>query len=88
MTRSLDWVDHRVGFQNYDIQHIWVLFHDFAYFLFMFLFEFLVSFIFWIDSLATRETIIVVSFCLFSCFIASLVIYIYIYIYIGIALPS
>jgi hypothetical protein len=32
---------------------------------FLFLFESLVSFIFWINSLATRETIIVVLFCLF-----------------------
>jgi hypothetical protein len=60
-----------------------VLFHDFAYFLFMFLFESSVSFIFRIDSLATRETIIVVSFCLFSgfyCFLS--------HIYIWIALLS
>ena len=35
-----------------------MLFHDFAYFLFLFLFEFSVSFIIRIDSLATRETII------------------------------
>jgi hypothetical protein len=50
------------------IQHIWVLFHDFSYFLFLFLFESSVSFIFRIDSLATRETIIAVSFYLFSSF--------------------
>jgi len=49
----------------------------------MFLFESSVSFIFRIDSLATRETIIVVSFCLFSgfyCFLS--------HIYIWIALLS
>jgi len=45
-----------------------VFFHDFAYFLFLFLFESPVSFIFQIDLLATRKTIIVVLFCLFSSF--------------------
>jgi len=45
-----------------------VLFHHFAYFCFCFLFESSVSFIFRIDSLATRETIIAVLFCLFSGF--------------------
>jgi hypothetical protein len=55
-----------------------VLFHDFAYFLFLFLLEFSVSFIIRIDSLATRETIIAVSFWLFSsfyCFLSHLYIY-------------
>jgi len=60
-----------------------VLFHDFAYFLFLFLFESSVSFIFQIDSLVTRETIIAVSFCLFSSFYCFLS-----HIYIWIALPS
>jgi hypothetical protein len=63
---------------------------SFCIFLFLFLFESSVSFIFRIDSLATRETIIAVSFCLFSrfyCFL-HIYIYIYIYIYIWIALPS
>jgi len=60
-----------------------VLFHDFAYFLFMFLFESSVSFIFRIDSLSTRETIIAVLFCLFSSFYCFLS-----HIYIWIALPS
>jgi hypothetical protein len=64
-----------------------VLFHDFSYFLFLFLFESSVSFIFRIDSLATRETIIAVSFYLFSSFYYFLS-HIYIYIYIWIALPS
>jgi len=60
-----------------------VLFHDFSYFLFLFLFESSVSFIFRIDSLATRETIIAVSFYLFSSFYYFLShIYIYIYIYL------
>jgi len=45
-----------------------VLFHCFSYFVSIFLFEFSVSFIFRIDSLATRETIITVLFCLFSGF--------------------
>jgi hypothetical protein len=45
-----------------------VLFHHFAYFLFLFLFESSVLFIFRIDSLATRETIIAVLFCMFSSF--------------------
>jgi Ca2+/Na+ antiporter len=53
------------------------------FFLFMFLFESSVSFIFRIDSLATRETIIVVLFCLFSSFYCFLS-----HIYIWIALPS
>jgi hypothetical protein len=55
-----------------------VLFHDFAYFLFLFLLEFSVSFIIRIDSLATHETIIAVSFWLFSsfyCFLSHLYIY-------------
>ena len=42
-----------------------------------------VSFIFRIDSLATRETIIAVLFCLFSgfyCFLSHIYIYIYIYL--------
>ena len=55
-----------------------MLFHDFAYFLFLFLLEFSVSFIIRIDSLATRETIIAVSFWLFSsfyCFLSHLYIY-------------
>jgi len=52
---------------------------SFCIFLFLFLFESSVSFIFRIDSLANRETIVTVLFC---------VIYIYIYIYIWIALPS
>jgi len=59
------------------------VFHHFAYFLFLFLFESSVSFIFRIDSLATRETIIAVLFCLFSsfyCFLSHIYIYIYIYI--------
>jgi len=60
-----------------------VLFHDFAYFLFMFLFESSVSFIFRIDSLSTRETIIAVLFCLFSSFYCFLS-----HIYIWIVLPS
>jgi hypothetical protein len=60
-----------------------VLFHDFAYFLFMFLFESSVSFLFRIDSLATRETIIAVLLCLFSSFYCLLS-----HIYIWIALPS
>jgi len=60
-----------------------VLFHDFAYFLFMFLFESSVSFIFRIDSLATRETIIADSVCLFSSFYCFLS-----HIYIWIAQPS
>jgi len=60
-----------------------VLFHDFAYFLFLFLFESSVSFIFWIDSLATRETIIAVLFYLFSSFYCFLS-----HIYIWVALPS
>jgi hypothetical protein len=46
---------------------------SFCIFLFLFLFESSVSFIFRIDSLANRETIVTVLFC---------VIYIYIYIYI------
>jgi len=50
------------------IQHIWVLFHHFVHISFLFLFVSSVSFIFRIDSLATRETIIAVSFCLFSGF--------------------
>jgi len=44
-----------------------------------------VLFLFWIDSLATRETIIAVSFCLFSgfyCFLSHIYICIYMYIYI------
>jgi hypothetical protein len=57
--------------------------HDFSYFLFLFLFESSVSFIFRIDSLVTRETIIAVSFCLFSSFYCFLS-----HIYIWIALPS
>jgi len=60
---------------------------SFCIFLFLFLFESSVSFIFRIDSLATRETIIAVSFCLFSGFYGFLS-HIYIYIYIWIALPS
>jgi hypothetical protein len=71
----------------HNIQHIWVLFHHLAYFLFLFLFESSISFIFRIDSLATRETIIAVLFCLFSGFYYFLS-HIYIYIYIWIALPS
>jgi len=64
---------------------------SFCIFLFLFLFESSVLFIFRIYSLATRETIIVVLFCLFSgfyCFLSHIYIYIYIYIYIWIALPS
>jgi hypothetical protein len=57
---------------------------SFCIFLFLFLFESSVSFIFRIDSLATRETIIAVSFCLFSRFYC----FLHIYIYIWIALPS
>jgi hypothetical protein len=60
-----------------------VLIHHFAYFLFLFLFESLVSYIFRIDSLATRETIIAVLFCLFSSFYCFLS-----HIYMWIALPS
>jgi len=60
-----------------------VLFHHFSYFVSV-LFK-SVSFIFRIDSLATREIIIVVLFCLFSGFYCLLS---YIYIYIWIALPS
>jgi len=60
-----------------------VLFHDFAYFLFLFLFKYSGSFIFRIDSLATRKTIIAVLFCLFSSFYCFLS-----HIYIWIALPS
>jgi len=60
-----------------------VLFHDFAYFLFLFLFESSISFTFWIDSLVTRETIIAVLFCLFSSFYCFLS-----HIYIWIVLPS
>jgi hypothetical protein len=52
-------------------------------FLFLFLFESSVSFIFRIDSLATRETIIAVLFCLFSSFYCFLS-----HVYIWIALPS
>ena len=55
-----------------------MLFHDFSYFLFLFLFESSVSFIFRIDSLVTRETIIAVLFCLFSsfyCFLSHIYIY-------------
>jgi len=59
-----------------------VLFHDFAYFLFLFLFESSVSFIIRIDSLATRETIIAVSFWLFSSFYCF---FIHIYIYLDCA---
>jgi len=58
---------------------------SFCIFLFLFLFESSVSFIFRIDSLATRETIIAVLFCLFSGFYRFLS---NIYIYIWIALPS
>ena len=57
-----------------------MLFHDFSYFLFLFLFESSVSFIFWIDSLATRETLVAILFCLFSifyCFLSHIYIYIY-----------
>jgi hypothetical protein len=64
---------------------------SFCIFLFLFLFESSVSFIFRIDSLATRETIIAVLFCLFSGFyrfLSNIYIFIYIYIYIWIALPS
>ena len=62
-----------------------MLFHHFAYFC-LFLFESSVSFIFRIDSLATRETIIAVLFCLFSGFYRFLShIYIYIYIYLDCA---
>jgi len=57
---------------------------SFCIFLFLFLFESSVSFIFQIDSLATRETIIAVLFCLFSRFYC----FLHIYIYIWIALPS
>jgi hypothetical protein len=53
-----------------------VLFHHFSYFVSV-LFK-SVSFIFRIDSLATREIIIVVLFCLFSGFYC-LLSYIYIY---------
>ena len=53
---------------------------SFCIFLFLFLFESSVSFIFQIDSLSTRETIIAVLFCLFSSFYCFLS-YIYIYIY-------
>jgi len=60
-----------------------VLFHDFAYFLFLFLFESSVSFIFQIDSLVTHETIIAVLFCFFSSFYCFLI-----HIYIWTALPS
>jgi len=60
---------------------------SFCIFVFLFLFESSVSFIFRTDSLATRETIIAVSFCLFSSFYC-LLSHIYIYIYIWIALPS
>jgi hypothetical protein len=45
----------------------------------MFLFESLISFIFQIDSLATRKTIIAVLFCLFSgfyCFLSHINIWI------------
>jgi len=57
---------------------------SFCIFLFLFLFESSVSFIFRIDSLATRETIIAVSFCLFSGFYGFLS-HIYIYIYLDCA---
>jgi hypothetical protein len=44
------------------------VFSSFCIFLFLLLFESSISFIFRIDSLATRETIITVLFCLFSGF--------------------
>jgi hypothetical protein len=52
---------------------------SFCIFVFLFLFESSVSFIFRTDSLATRETIIAVSFCLFSSFYC-LLSHIYIYL--------
>jgi hypothetical protein len=54
---------------------------SFCIFVFLFLFESSVSFIFRTNSLATRETIIAISFCLFSSFYC-LLSHIYIYIYI------
>jgi hypothetical protein len=51
---------------------------SFCIFLFLFLFESSVSFIFRIDSLATRETIIAVLFCLFFgfyCFLSHIYLY-------------
>jgi len=51
---------------------------SFCIFLFMFLFESSVSFIFRIDLFATRRTIITVLFCLFSsfyCFLSHIYLY-------------
>jgi len=56
---------------------------SFLHILFLFLFASSVSFIFRIESLATRETIIVVLFCLFSSFYCFLS-----HIYMWIALLS
>ena len=62
------------------IQHTWVLFHHFLHISFLFLFESSVSFVFRIDSLATRETIIAVSFLLVFWFLLLLESYIHIWI--------
>jgi hypothetical protein len=51
------------------IQHILGVVSSFCIFFFLFLFESSVSFIFQIDSLAIRETIIAVLFCLFFWYI-------------------
>ena len=62
------------------MQHIWVLFHNFLHISFLFLFESSVSFVFRIDLLATRETIIAVLFLLVFWFLLLLESYIQIWI--------
>ena len=66
-----------VVFISCSIQHIWVLFHHFLHISFIFLFESSVSFVFRIDSLATRKTIIAVLFLLVFWFLLLLESYIY-----------
>jgi hypothetical protein len=69
-----------VVFISCSIQHIWVLFHHFLHISFIFLFESSVSFVFRIDSLATRKTIIAVLFLLVFWFLLLLGSYIQIWI--------
>ena len=74
-----------IVFVSYSIFQIYLgVVSSFLHVLFLFLFESLVSFIFRIDSLATRETIIAVLFLLVFWFLLPLESYIYIWI----ALPS
>jgi hypothetical protein len=69
-----------IVFVSYSIFQIYLgVVSSFLHVLFLFLFESLVSFIFRIDSLATRETIIAVLFLLVFWFLLPLESYIYIF---------